>query len=235
MTYSSADLHMHTTFSDGSATPRQVLERVAAKGDLQIVAITDHDTIDGAREASALADRYGVQCIVGEEVSSSGGHIVGLFLDEVVPARLTPAETVAAIHAQGGLAFAPHPFFRPRRPQYTQALPTMESVGELVATLPFDAIETVNGTPFLGGANREAQRFNRAHGRRTELGNSDAHIVEAIGKGYTVFPGETIGDLRDAVLSGETVALEYRYTIAELMAYLQHWMRTSVARGGPAW
>lgn len=233
--YSAADLHTHTCHSDGRPTPRELLEKVAADGHLQIIAVTDHNTIEGALEAADLAPTYGLICVVGEEVSSSAGHILGLFLADAVPPALSPEETIAAIHKQGGLAVAPHPFYHPRRPQPVPELPTMESVGELIATLPFDAVETINATPFLSGANREAQRYNRAHANRPELASSDAHILDAVGKGYTVFPGETAGDLRRAILAGETVALQQRYAVGELIAYLQFWVRTSVARGGPAW
>lgn len=223
--YSAADLHTHTRYSDGCPTPRELLEKVAEDGHLQLIAVTDHNTIEGALEAADLAPSFGLRCVVGEEISSSAGHILGLSAEE----------TIAAIHEQGGLAVAPHPFYRPRRPQPILELPTMESVGALIATLRFDAVETINATPFLGGANREAQRFNRAHAHHTELATSDAHILDAVGKGYTVFPGETADDLRRAILAAETVGLQQRYAVGELMAYLQHWLRASGDRGGPAW
>ncbi|GEM_PF-6061866 len=68
-----------------------------------------------------------------------------------------------------------------------------------------------------------------------ELGCSDAHILNAVGKGYTLFPGETVAELRHAIVSGQTVALANAYTIGELMNYVHFWVRASVARGGPAW
>jgi hypothetical protein len=111
----------------------------------------------------------------------------------------------------------------------------MESLGDRLVQCPLDAIETVNGTPFLGGANREARRFNRALSRLPELGCSDAHILDAVGKGYTLFPGETAEELRQAILRGDTVALANAYTIGEFMNYVHFWLRASVARGGPAW
>jgi len=233
--FSAADLHVHTTCSDGRATPMNVLRHVAARRHLRVIAMTDHNTVEGAREAAAIAPDFGVICIIGEEVSSNEGHIVGLFLTEAVPGGLSARATIDAIHAQSGLAFAPHPFYRPRNPQRVPDLPTMESVGILVASLPFDAIEVINGTPFLGGANREAASFNRSTVHLPAFGCSDAHILDAIGKGYTVFPGETANDLRCAMHNGETVALSQRYTPAELMTYLQHWLRMSADQGTPAW
>lgn len=229
-----ADLHVHTCFSDGQPTPRQVLAHVQAMGEPHVLAITDHDTIAGAVQAAALAPDFGVAVVVGEEISSTGGHILGLFLRERVCPRMSPEETIEAIHAQGGLAVAPHPFYRPRRAEGRPNRPTMESVGALVGTLPFDAIEIVNGTPFLDPANREAQRHNRRL-RRAEVGSSDAHILAAIGKGYTRFPGRTAEALRCAIAHGRTVAWSRRYDACDLVGYARFWLGLSLERGKPAW
>lgn len=233
--HSAADLHIHTRFSDGQPSPRAVLSHVKAAGHPDIVAITDHNTITGALQAAELAPEFGVTVIVGEEVSSAAGHILGLFLQERVPPGLTPLATLEAIHAQGGIAVAPHPFYQARRPRRSTGLPTMESIGALAAVLPFDAIEVVNGTPFLGRANLRARRFNQTQVRRAETGASDAHILDAIGKGYTLFPGETAADLRRALLTGATAARLRSYHRSELLHYAQFWLRLSLARRAPAW
>ena len=232
---SSADLHIHTCYSDGRPTPRQVLAHVRAMGQFHVIAITDHDTIAGAVRTAALAPAYGIEAIVGEEVSSLGGHILGLFLQEHIPPGLSAEATIRAIHEQGGVAVAPHPYYRPLRPQGPSGRPTMESVGALMATLPFDAVEVVNGTPFLGPANRRAQCSNRGATRRAEVGSSDAHILPAIGKGYTRFSGRTAGELRQTILQGRTVAWSRPYSASDLAAYLRFWLGVSLERGQPAW
>ena len=232
---STSDLHIHTNYSDGYPSPQAVLAHVQAMGHPRIIAITDHNTIEGAVQAAALAPRFGVAVIVGEEVSSQGGHILGLFLEERVPPGLSAAETIAAIHRQGGIAIAPHPFYRARRSRGTARRPAMESVHQLAGELPFDAIEVINGTPFLGPANRRAQQFNRTSAWRGELGSSDAHILAAIGKAYTQFPGETAADLRCAILNGTTAARAQRYRVPELLRYGRFWLRLSLAHWGPAW
>jgi predicted metal-dependent phosphoesterase TrpH len=231
----SADLHIHTCYSDGRPTPRQVLSHVRAMGEVQVIAITDHNTIAGAERAAALAPEYGVAVIVGEEVSSTGGHILGLFLQERVPPGLSAEDTIRAIHAQAGIAVAAHPCYRPLRPQGPDGRPTMESVGPLMETLPFDAVEVVNGTPFLGPANQRAQCRNRGATRRAEVGASDAHILPAIGKGYTRFSGRTPEELRHAILEGRTVAWSRPYSVGDLAAYLRFWLGVSLERGQPAW
>src|SRR5262249_43221368 len=109
---SKADLHIHTTHSDGAATVPELLEHVAQFSDIRVIAITDHDSIAGARQAAQLARQFDVEVIVGEEVSTAEGHLLALFIDAFLPPGRPAAETIAAIHAQGGLAIAPHPFDR---------------------------------------------------------------------------------------------------------------------------
>src|ERR1035437_4893600 len=107
-----ADLHIHTRCSDGTASVREALEYASLHTRLDVIAITDHDTIESAHEAAALAPLYRVEVVVGEEITSREGHILGLFLTSRVSPRLSAVETVEAIHAQGGLAVAAHPFLR---------------------------------------------------------------------------------------------------------------------------
>src|SRR5690348_4068904 len=107
-----ADLHVHTRHSDGEPSVRELLEHVAGRTTLNVIAIADHDTIAGALEARHIARESGhpFEVVVGEEVSTRDGHLVGLFLYERVRPGMSAADTVAAIKEQGGLAFAPHPF-----------------------------------------------------------------------------------------------------------------------------
>lgn len=219
-----ADLHMHTCHSDGAPTVRALLAHVAHRTVLDVIAITDHDTITGAREACELSLRMGYpfEIIVGEEVSTRQGHLVGLFLRECIPPGMSAADTVAAIHAGGGLAFAPHPFFRAEQIEGRPI--TMEGLGRLVDDLDLDALETLNGTPTLGAANRRAARYNATFRHLPALGNSDAHIREAVGKGYTTFPGTTAAALRAAIGAGTTQPHAQRYTARELLTYLYFWL-----------
>jgi predicted metal-dependent phosphoesterase TrpH len=217
-----ADLHLHTNYSDGATTVPALLDAVAARGELSVIAVTDHDTIAGAEAARRLAalGRYPVEVIVGEEVTTRQGHIVGLFLREAIPPGLGAAETVAAIHAQGGLAFAPHPFFSDRPIRQRR---TMDSIGNLAAALPLDAIEVENSTPFLEWANVRARRFALRHGLPM-IGASDAHILAAVGKSHTCFPGHTAEDLRRAIVAGTIVPGTACYSPTDLLRYLVFWL-----------
>ncbi len=224
-TYGTADLHMHTCHSDGAPTVPALLDHVAERTRLDVIAITDHDTIAGALEARALLRQrpYPFEVIVGEEVSTRDGHLVGLFLHERIPPGMAARDTVAAIHAQGGLAFAPHPFFHAR--QERDSAVTMVGLGETVRELDLDAIETINATPFLAAANRRARAYNGETTRLPELGASDGHILAAVGKGSTAFPGKTASDLAAAIRGGTVSASCARYTPGELLAYLGFWVR----------
>lgn len=79
---------------------------------LDVVAITDHNSVEGGLEARELADRFGLRVIVGEEVKTSEGEVIGLFLQRTIPGGMSFAETIAAIKEQGGIVYVPHPFDR---------------------------------------------------------------------------------------------------------------------------
>ncbi len=220
-----ADLHMHTNYSDGRPTVRALLDHVARRGALDVIAITDHDTIEGALEAQALQSHYTFDIVIGEEVSSRQGHILALFITRRVPPGLDAAETIAAIHEQGGLAVAAHPFITTWTVGKQEV--TMQGVGKLMATLPFDGIEIDNSTPFLQWANFRARRLNRQVAHKSELGNSDAHIVQAIGKSFTTFPGQRMAHLRYAIEHRLTRAQRIRYASRELVEYAGFWVEST--------
>lgn len=198
-----ADLHMHSTFSDGIGTIQQVLDYTQERTDLDVIALTDHDVIDGALRARDLWARgsYRFDFIVGEEVSTRSGHLLALFIEKLIPSGLSMEESIDLIHAQGGLAVVAHPLnqiFRhscPRR--VLDRIKASESVW-------LDGIETWNAS-FCGiYANRVAMQSNREQYGWPELGNSDAHTLSAIGSGCTWFPGKSALDVRLAIEQGET-------------------------------
>jgi predicted metal-dependent phosphoesterase TrpH len=206
---------MHTTASDGWPVPSELVDYASATG-LDVIAVTDHDTVEGAlRAADYAASCSGVHVVIGEEVSSRDGHIVGLFLERRVRPGMSAAATVHAIHEQDGLAIAVHPFWRTQR--RTRGGP-VHGVGWLAAELDFDAIEVENATPGFYLFNQLARRLNVGLGR-AEVGGSDAHILDAVGRAYTQFPGRTPRALRTALEKGRTSAARTRYRPMGLMRY----------------
>jgi predicted metal-dependent phosphoesterase TrpH len=211
-----ADLHMHTTASDGWPTPQELVDHAARRASLSVIAVTDHDTIEGAlRAREHAAKRARLHVIVGEEVSSRDGHIVALFLERRIRPGMSAAATVHAIHDQGGLAIAVHPFWRTERVARTGRV---HGVGWLAAELDFDGIEVENATPGFYVFNQLAHRLNLGLGA-AELGSSDAHILDAVGRAYTEFEGKTPEALRAAIESGATVARRRRYRAVGLVRY----------------
>src|SRR3954452_14907232 len=196
-TISKADLHLHTTASDGAATVPELLAQVAQSPDMRLIAITDHDSIAGARQAAQLAPQFGVEVIIGEEVSTTEGHLLALFIDTLLPPGRPAAETIAAIHAQGGLAIAPHPFDR--------SVPSLGRNGLEHAGWDFDAIEGFNAGViwWQRGANRAAQRAAASRDLPV-VGGSDAHALASVGLGYTRLPGTSANDLYRSIQTGQT-------------------------------
>jgi predicted metal-dependent phosphoesterase TrpH len=210
-----ADLHMHTTASDGWPSPQKLVDHASFTG-LDVIAVTDHDTIEGALRAADHAARLGgLHVVIGEEVSSRNGHIVGLFLEKRIRPGMSASATVHAIHEQGGLAVAVHPFWRTQRRTRSARV---HGVGWLAAELEFDAIEVENATPGFYVFNQLARRLNMGLGS-AEVGGSDAHILDAVGRAYTEFSGTTPKALRGAIEAGTTVAGRQRYRAMGLMRY----------------
>ena len=210
-----ADLHMHTTASDGWPEPDELVDHARATG-LDVIAVTDHDTIEGAlRAAEHAAARSKVHVVIGEEVSSRDGHIVGLYLERRIRPGMSAAATVHAIHEQDGLAVAVHPFWRTQRRASGRVV---HGVGWLAAELDFDAIEVENATPGFYVFNQMARRLNLGVGS-AELGGSDAHILDAVGRAFTEFSGRTPKALRMAIEKGTTRARRQRYRAMGLMRY----------------
>lgn len=220
---SKADLHIHSNHSDGRPGIAEILEYVEKETDLDIIAITDHDTIDGALEAKKIMDEknYRFDLIVGEEISTEEGHILGLFLKEAIPAKIGLKEALAEIKKQGGLAIVPHPFQVTRMNNGKNV--TMDGIGAknvIKYKRMIEGVEVINATPTLGAENIEASVLNSTIIFQAEIGDSDAHILEAIGKAYTVFEGKTAHDLRKAIEKNQTKAVHDKWSIFALAKYL---------------
>lgn len=202
---SKADIHIHTRCSNGVATPAEVIDYVVNSTDLNVIAITDHDTVNGGIQAKAyLEKQYGsslkskLEVIVGDEVSSAEGHIIGLFLNQDIPPKLTARKTIELIHSQGGVAIAAHPY------SYLLKFLGMAGVGKAFLTLPFDGVEILNSAEIF--SNFLTKYVNRKYRGLPETGGSDAHYLFMIGKAYTYFKGKTAEDLYRSIRNGETVA-----------------------------
>lgn len=176
------DLHCHTRASfDSLANPISVARAAAARG-LTHLAITDHDRIDAALEArdAALPD---LTIIVGEEVKSTDGDLIALFLRDVIPPGLSALETIAAVREQGGLVGIPHPFDGHRGFGRKSGL-TLEAIVDKI-----DWVEAHNARVIGGNANEKAALFAREH-KLPGIAASDSHTVIEVGVAYNVLTGD---------------------------------------------
>jgi predicted metal-dependent phosphoesterase TrpH len=197
-------MHLHTLYSDGTAAVQDLLDHVERNTDLDLIAVTDHERIDGAMRAEEIhaAADYSFDLVIGEEITTRRGHVLALFLSERVPALRPLPETLERIHDQGGIAIAAHPL-APLTPSLgRRSLLRLHNDPEPRHRL--DAIELVN--PSAAGRSRgiSRRRLNEQVLHLPAVGNSDAHVLEGVGTAWTLFPGTTAGDYREALAAGAT-------------------------------
>ena len=195
------ELHCHSSASFDSLAPPARLVAKARRIGLPHLAITDHERIDGALRARDLAGDD-LRVIVGEEVKSAEGDLIGLFLEHPVPPGLSAVETAAAIHDQGGIVGLPHPFDGFRHSGGAHAGGGDGRLDELASLI--DYVEVHNARA-VGSANPRAAEFANRHGL-PGVAASDAHSVMELGVAQTVVDGP-VDDAAEllAALAGATL------------------------------
>ena len=171
------ELHCHTYRSgDSLMLPARIVETCQRRG-LDRVAITDHNTIAGAREAAALDP---LRVIVAEEIMTTAGELLGYYLQEEIPAGLSPEETIARLRQQGALISVAHPFDHTRPGGWDER--ALDRILPLV-----DALEIFNARTWTAEANRRAASLARASGLPGTAG-SNAHAPSEIGRATLELP-----------------------------------------------
>jgi hypothetical protein len=200
------DCHLHTVASgDANLTLEELAERAQAIG-LDVVFVTDHNVTEAAM-AAAQRD-LGVRIIVGEEIRTPDGDVIGLFLTERIPYVLPLAEVTSRIRAQGGLAYAPHPFDLIRS-STGRVLPGLCQAGTV------DVIEAFNAKVEDQALNERAAALARSYGVPMGAG-SDAHDAAGVGAAYLEMPdfdgpASFLAGLADATVTGEFRPHAVRY------------------------
>jgi len=189
----SIDLHVHTRYSRCSSLSPERIEPIALQRGIDVVAITDHNTMQGARAVAFCSSR--IKVIVGEEIRTTQGELIGYFLNEEIPAGLSPQETIAEIRRQGGLVSVPHPFDRLRSSRLQP-----DALSEIINWI--DMLETFNARDIF------TRRDERLIVRALEAGvvpvaGSDAHFGIEIGRARVIMqpfstPQEFLENLRGA-------------------------------------
>ena len=174
------DLHNHTTFShDALLTPAALLQEGMARG-IACLAVTDHNSVEGALECVRLAslDPLLPRVIPGIELATTAGEIIGFYVTRDMPRGMSVAEAVGRIHAQGGIACLPHPYDLLRR----GAIARRERESAAAAV---DIVEVVNGRALAPAFNEKALALARRHGKPVAAG-SDAHRAAEVARAFVI-------------------------------------------------
>jgi predicted metal-dependent phosphoesterase TrpH len=190
-----ADLHAHTHFSRDALTSVETFARRYQQAGIDCVAVSDHNNIDGAL---AVRESAAFRVIVSEEIKTTEGEIIGLFLRESIRKSLTPEDTVRAIREQGGLVLIPHPYDRVRRSPL-RAEAALRIMNEI------DVIEVFNSRTVYAADNERSRRMAEEHGKLMSAA-TDAHTPWEIGHAYVDMPAfEGPGDFLVALGKGAIV------------------------------
>jgi predicted metal-dependent phosphoesterase TrpH len=192
------ETHCHSYFSkrnavpfDGIHSPEQLVDQAESIG-LNALFVTDHDKIEGALRAQKYALGKSVQVFVGEEISTSDGHLLGLGLNELIPPMLSVEESIDLIHEQGGIAIAPHPF-------------DVKKDGTEFKAVFADAIESFNSINIDRFSNWRAKKFAEKNNLITVSG-SDAHTIHMMGFGANELIAEnSLDSVLNALRKGKLV------------------------------
>ncbi len=218
-----ADLHIHTVHSyDGTSSVSAVLKQASDYADLDVIAITDHDTMAGVQEALDLAPAYGIEVIPGCEISSRDGHLLALFIEQPVPAGLSLVETVRLVGKQGGLCIAAHPSawgMSSLSFAEIQLALFQRGVKDVLV-----GVEAFNGGLIYTRSNPLVEALSQAL-PLAQVGNSDSHVLKTIGQGATRFEGSTAADLRRALVNRKTSVIRSKGLngVQIIWNYIQHY------------
>jgi predicted metal-dependent phosphoesterase TrpH len=191
------DMHMHTEASRDSRVRLADFAAAAREAQLGAVCITDHDTIAGALRLRDMDT--GLQVVVGEEITTADGELIGLFLERPIAPHQTAERSIRLIHEQGGLAYVPHPFSRNRLRHLRRRV--LEAVASQL-----DIVEVFNAREVASSSNLRALDFARRHDLPGGVG-SDAHRRIEVGRAYVeVAPfgsaAELVAALREGKITG---------------------------------
>ncbi len=200
--FGKADLHIHSKYSDDSSASIKNILNQAKKKKLNVIAITDHNTMNGVKEAQELGEKLGIDVIAGEEITTKEGHLIGLFLKEFISPNKSAIETIQEIHRQGGLAIIPHPDY-----------PILNSISSYYLKEVFyktDGIEILNSSAkiisFINKRQIKLKHLNKKIFKKAVIASSDAHFASHVGVCYTSFVGKTAEDLYQSIKKRTTSA-----------------------------
>ena len=200
------DLHIHSKYSYDSLSSPKTIVKTAKKRGLDVIAVTDHNTIKGAKEAYNWGKEYGVEVIIGTEILTNVGDITGVFITNEITSK-NWKDVINDIHNQGGLVILPHPF---------RGHKNIEEIGRCV-----DLIEVFNSRCSFD-ENKKAEELAKKL-KKEIIAGSDAHSVKEIGFATICFEGK--GLLKKLILNDNRIILSEVYT-SKYLKIKSHLIRT---------
>lgn len=192
-----AELHVHSSHSDGRDSVRKILEEAVAKK-IDVISITDHDTLQGSLEAEEIVEEehFPVVVIRGVEISTSSGHLLAYGIKRDVEPKMSMRKSCMAVKNQGGICVLAHPFDFLRHGS--------------IRTRDFklvDAVEVFNAkSPFNFLARMYAQKYSKPG-----IAGSDAHTASAIGLGMTLMKNANLKSILEASYNGRKISVRERF------------------------
>lgn len=198
------DPHIHSCYSgDARSSPKDIIKRAKSIG-LDMIAISDHNTIKGSKLAIELSKNMDNFLVIPSiEISSSEGHILGFGVESNIPKELSPEETIERIHDEGGLCIVPHPFSSYRSGLFFNNKNTIDKIIKTV-----DGVEVLNARYIIGYSNHKSDKLADKHDL-AKIGSSDSHFTESIGNCYTeidIDAESNVDDVIEAIKSRKTMA-----------------------------
>ncbi len=221
-----ADLHIHSKFSDGAASIEEILDHVQTRTNLSVIAITDHDTIDGALLASSIVrhGNYRFEVIIGQEITSKHGDVIGLYLSKRVTPNQSFDQTVIDIIIQGGLVVIPHPnlvHFHVHPERIFQLLKKNARAISGIELSSFIVFDQNDAAKWLSISKRFAI---------SPIGASDSHQLSTIGRAVTYFAGQSASNLKTCLTQGKTTAHFQHLTGGERLRFFQYALKFNLKR-----
>lgn len=205
------DSHIHSEYSPDSKSKLKDIFKVAKSRNIDIIAISDHNTVDGSKEARRLTKKDDLLVIPSIEISSIEGHILGFGCEEKIDRDLPAAETIDLIHDQSALAIIPHPYCFYRHGLLCKAD---------YKDLKIDAIETKNARFIVGYCNNKARNLSKNE-NLPSLGASDAHYFKFVGDCYSKIDCEKdIDSVLKSIKKGKVEAFGKGTSNIKLSKYL---------------
>ena len=203
-----ADLHIHTARGDGMADLPELLAHVQENTDLSVIAVTEHDDSRPGLEAREMWARgsYRFEVVPGAEITTLEGHLLALYLKEPVESLRPLAETLEAVHRQGGLCVIPHPMSWLTRSIGQRKIDRI--LREARDGVYFDGMEVADQSAGARVSIGKARRLNDERYHFAAVGGSDAHFLAVVGSAYTLFEGQGAEDLRRAILARTTEGVD---------------------------